>query len=167
VFDNNNAAETSNATSNTKRGVEITLRLPVFDWGNNQRDAMNAQTLAAANRLEATTRAASSNLREVYSAYRTAFDVSKHYRDNVVPLRKTISEENLLRYNGMLIGVFELLADTRDQVRSVIDAIAAEQQFWLADASLQASIMGRPPVTTGANDGIGSSNAGQAGDAPH
>jgi outer membrane protein TolC len=167
VFDNNNAAETSNATSNTKRGVEITLRLPVFDWGNNQRDAMNAQTLAAANRLEATTRAASSNLREAYSAYRTAFDVSKHYRDNVVPLRKTISEENLLRYNGMLIGVFELLADTREQVRSVIDAIAAEQQFWLADASLQASIMGRPPVTTGANDGIGSSNAGQAGDAPH
>ncbi len=33
--------------------------------------------------------------------------------------RKRISEENLLRYNGMLIGVFELLADSRDQVASV------------------------------------------------
>ena len=62
--------------------------------------------------------------------------MSKHYRDEVVPLRKLISEENVLRYNGMLIGVFELLADTRDQVSSVIAAIAAEQQFWLTDAAL-------------------------------
>ena len=44
-------------------------------------------------------------------AYRTAYDLARHYRDEIVPLRKRISEENLLRYNGMLIGVFELLAD--------------------------------------------------------
>ncbi|NCW19788.1 MAG: transporter, partial [Betaproteobacteria bacterium] len=45
---------------------------------------------------------------------------------------------------GMLIGVFELLADSRDQVSSVMAAIAAEQQFWLADAALKASVIGRP-----------------------
>ncbi len=77
-----------------------------------RRDAMNAQTLAAANRLEATARAAGSNLRESYSAYRTAYDIARHHRDEVIPLRKTISEENQLRYNGMLISVFELLADS-------------------------------------------------------
>ncbi|MFZ2739328.1 MAG: TolC family protein [Burkholderiaceae bacterium] len=141
VFDN--AAGTSNA----RRGYEISVRLPIFDWGGHQRDAMNAQTLAAGYRLEDSLRKASSNLRESYSAYRTAFDLSKHYRDEVVPLRKTISEENLLRYNGMLIGVFELLVDTRDQINTVRSAIAAEQQFWLADAALQASIMGKPTPT--------------------
>jgi outer membrane protein TolC len=102
VFDNAAGTETS------KQGYEVSVRLPVFDWGGNQRDNLNAQTLAAANRLEAAVRAAGSSLRESYSAYRTAFDVSKHFRDEVVPLRKTISEENVLRYNGMLIGVFEL-----------------------------------------------------------
>ena len=70
--------------------------------------------------------------------------MSQHYRDEVVPLRKLISEENLLRYNGMLIGVFDLLADTRDQIDSVMAAISAQQQFWLADAALQASIIGKP-----------------------
>ena len=55
-----------------------------------------------------------------------------------------ISEENVLRYNGMLIGVFELLADSRDQIGAVISAIAAEQQFWLTDAALQATLIGRP-----------------------
>ena len=46
----------------------------------------------------------------------------------------------------MLIGVFELLADTRDQVSSVMAAIAAEQQYWLSDAALQASLMGKPTL---------------------
>jgi outer membrane protein TolC len=113
-----------------------------------QRDGWNARTLAAANQLEATVRAAGSSLRESYSAYRTSFDVAKHYRDEVLPVRRVISEENQLRYNGMLIGVFELLADARDQVGTVTAAIDAQQQFWLADAALQASLIGRPTMTS-------------------
>ncbi|MBI5655462.1 MAG: TolC family protein [Geobacter sp.] len=135
-------------TKDIKRGYEVSVRVPLFDWGDAQRDAMNARTLAAANRLEATVRAAGSHLRQSYAAYRTAYDVARHYSDEVVPLRKTISEENLLRYNGMLIGVFELLADARDQIHSVIAAIAAAEQFWLSDAALQASLLGKPTVTS-------------------
>lgn len=156
VFDN------AAGTTTSRRGYEVSVRLPIFDWGGIKRDAMNAQTLVAANRLEAATRAAGSNLRESYSAYRTAYDVSKHFREEVVPLRKTISEENGLRYNGMLISVFELLADSRDQVSSVMAAIAAEQQFWLADAALQASLMGKPTMAS-----VGAVSAGGGKDAGH
>ena len=83
-------------------------------------------------------------MRESYAAYRTAYDISVNYKDEVIPLRKVISEEKVLRYNGMLIGVFELLADSREQIGAVISAIEAEQQFWLADAALQATLIGRP-----------------------
>jgi outer membrane protein TolC len=137
-------SDTSTSSYSSRRGYEVGVKLPIFDWGDLQRDAMNAQTLAAANQLEATIRAAGSSLRENYAAYRTAYDISRHYRDEVIPLRKVISEENVLRYNGMIIGVFELLADSRDQIGAVISAIAAEQQFWLADAALQATLIGRP-----------------------
>ena len=58
-------------------------------------------------------------MREAYHAYRAAYDIARHYRDEIVPLRKRIADENLLRYNGMLIGVFELLADARAQIASV------------------------------------------------
>lgn len=135
-------------TRSDPRGYEIGIRLPVFDWGGMQRDTWNALTLAAANQLEATIRSAGSSLRESYSAYRTAYDIVMHYRNEVVPVRKVISEENQLRYNGMIIGVFELLADARDQVNAVLGAINAEQQFWLADAALQASLIGRPTTTS-------------------
>jgi outer membrane protein TolC len=159
----NTAFDNAAGTRSSARGYEVGVRLPIFDWGGLQRDAMSARTLAAANQLEATIRIAGSNLRESYSAYRTAFDVARHHRDEVVPLRKVIAEENQLRYNGMLIGVFELMADARDQVSTVMAAIDAEQQFWLADAALQASVIGRPTSTTLA----ASSSAPSGGGAGH
>ncbi len=136
----------SDSTTGTtsRRGYEVGVRLPIFDWGGMQRDAMNAQTLAAANNLEATIRSAGSSLRESYAAYRSAYDISRHYKDEVLPLRKVMADENMLRYNGMIIGVFELLADARDQVATVVSAIAADQQFWMADAALKANLIGRP-----------------------
>jgi outer membrane protein TolC len=139
--------KSSTGRADVGRGYEIAIRLPIFDWGGMQRDAMNARTVAAANQLEAVVRSAGSTLRESYSSYRTAYDIARHNRDEVVPLRKVIAEENQLRYNGMIIGVFELLADARDQVATVMAAIGAEQQFWLADAALQASLVGRPMNT--------------------
>jgi outer membrane protein TolC len=157
VFENNAAGDRSN-----RRGVELAFRLPIFDWGGAQRAAMNAQSLAAANRYDGVMRSVSSQLRESYSAYRTAYDVARHYRDEIVPLRKTMAEENVLRYNGMLIGVFELLADTRDQISSVQAAINAYQQFWLADAALAASMIGKP-TATGAMSMGGGAAAAEAG----
>jgi outer membrane protein TolC len=138
VFDNADGERAN------KRGFELAVRLPVFDWGSDRRAGMDAQALAAAHHYESVTRMASSQLRESYSAYRTAHDLARHYRDEIVPLRKAMSDEQVLRYNGMLIGVFELLADTREQIASVIAAIGAQQQFWLADAALASSLIGRP-----------------------
>ena len=77
----------------------------------------------------------------------------------MVPLRKTISEESLLRYNGMMIGVFELLADAREQVTGVISAIEAQRDFWLADASLSSTLIGKPQAG-------GAALASSAGSAP-
>ncbi len=160
----NTATERGDGHKTQFRGAEVSVKLPIFDWGDLRRDSMRAQTLAAANRLEATVRSAGSNLRETYSAYRTNYDIARHYRDEVVPLKKLIAEENVLRYNGMLIGVFELLADSRDQIASVSAAINAQQQFWLADAALQATIVGRP-MTAPSMAGAPAMSGG--GDAPH
>jgi len=159
----NTAVERADGHRTNARGLEVAVKLPLFDWGGLQRDAMSAQMLASTNRLEGTMRAAGSNLRESYSAYSTTYDIAKHYRDEIVPLRKLIAEENTLRYNGMLIGVFELLADSRDQIASVIAAINAQQQFWLADAALQSSILGKPMTMSSAGATPAKGGGGDAG----
>lgn len=160
----NTRIERADGHRTNARGFEVSVKLPIFDWGGLQRDAMSAQMLASANRLEATVRAAGSNLRESYSAYRTTYDIARHYRDEIVPLRKLIADENVLRYNGMIIGVFELLADSRDQISSVMAAINAQQRFWMADAALQSSIMGKPMMMQSTGTAPA---AGGGGDAQH
>jgi outer membrane protein TolC len=87
----------------------------------------------------------SPEIRESYSAYLARYDIAKHYRDEVVPLRKTISDEMQLRYNGMLVSVFDLLADSREQAAAVQSYIDALKDYWLAETDLQQALGGRLP----------------------
>lgn len=127
-----------------QKGYEFDVPLPIFDWGDATRARAQAAYSAALARAAQLMVDASSQVREAYDAYRTADDLARHYRDEVVPLRKIIAEENVLRYNGMFIGVFELLADAREQISSVVQAIDAQRDFWLANANLQAAMVGHP-----------------------
>jgi outer membrane protein TolC len=127
------------------KGYEIELELPLFDFGSARAARAEATYMQALHRTAQVAIAARSEVREAYSAYRTSYDLAKHYRDEVVPLRKRISEENLLRYNGMLIGVFELLADSRDQVTSVTAYVEALRDFWIAETHLHTALTGRSP----------------------
>ena len=86
-----------------------------------------------------------SEARESYSRYVTSYDIAKHYRDQVVPLRKKISEEMLLRYNGMLASVFDLLADSREQAAAVKSYIDSLKDYWLAETDLEQVLGGQLP----------------------
>lgn len=138
------AVRNSETGSPPQKGYELELPLPIFDFGDAGRARAQATYMAALNRTAQIGVEATSQVRETYGGYRTSYDIARHYLDEVVPLRKTIAEENQLRYNGMLIGVFELLADAREQIGSVVQAIDAQRDFWLADAALQASLIGKP-----------------------
>jgi outer membrane protein TolC len=132
-----------------QRGWEVELRIPIFDFGGARTARAEHLYMQSVHQAAETAIRARSEVREGYSAYRTAFDIARHYRDEIVPLRKRISEEMLLRYNGMLSSVFELLADTRDAVASVNAYIEALRDFWLAESDLQASLTSGSPGATG------------------
>ncbi|WP_029226242.1 TolC family protein [Burkholderia ubonensis] len=128
-----------------EHGYEISIEIPVFDWGGAKVARAEAIYMRSANQLARTAIDARSEVRESYSAYVTSYDIAKHYRDEVVPLRKTISDELLLRYNGMLASVFELLADSREQVGAVNSYIDSLKDYWLAETDLQQAVGGHLP----------------------
>ena len=130
--------------SNTRQGLELDIALPLFDDGSLRRAGLDARSLALAQQVQATGRQAASQLRESYAHYRSSYELARQYREELLPLRKTMSEETLLRYNGMLVSVFDLLVDAQEQISLVRAALAAQQQFWLADAALQAALVGKP-----------------------
>ncbi len=128
-----------------KRGPEIELPLPIFDWGQARNARAQAVYLQSAARVREVAINARSEAREAYHGYRTAYDVARHYQSEVVPLRKFIQEEMVLRYNGMLASVFELLADTQAHALAVNSSIEALRDFWLADADLDTTLSGTSP----------------------
>jgi outer membrane protein TolC len=127
-----------------KRGFEIGFEIPIFDWGGAKVARAESIYMQAVNRTAEIAVNARSEVREAYHGYRSGYDVARHYRDEIVPLRKRIADENLLRYNGMLIGVFELLADARTQIASVNAYIESLRDFWLAKADLDMAMIGTP-----------------------
>ena len=130
-----------------QRGYSVTLELPIFDWSGARVVKAEALYMQAVNRTAEVAINARSEVREAYLGYRSSYDIAMHYQNEIVPLKKRISEENQLRYNGMLIGVFDLLADARSQIVSVNNAIEASRDFWIAQADLEMSLLGRPMMS--------------------
>jgi outer membrane protein TolC len=123
-------------------GIGIELQVPLFDFGEVRVRRAEETYMQAVNRLTAKAVAVRSQAREAYQAYRSTYDIAQHYQREVLPLRKIISDETLLRYNAMQIDVFALLAEARQRIASTVAAIEAQRDFWLADANLTAAIIG-------------------------
>lgn len=137
----------SSSGQSTAPGYAITLEIPLFDWGTARIAKAEALYMQEVNKVAQAAIDARSEARQGYQDYRSAYELARHYRDDVIPLRKKISDETMLRYNGMLVSVFELLADAREQANAVNATIAAQKDFWIAQTNLEAALGGRlPPV---------------------
>lgn len=138
--------ETEKATGERRiTGPTLKLELPIFDQGQARVSRQEAVYRQSEARLYALAVDARSEMREAYQRTATAYAAARHARDRLVPLRRQIVEESTLHYNGMLIGVYELLADAREQVAAVQNHIAATRDFWTALADLQMAVGGKLP----------------------
>src|SRR5262249_6834419 len=124
------------------RGFDVALQIPIFDFGEVRLRQVEAVYMQAVHNLLGRAGHLRSPARDAYRVYRSSYDIANHYSREVLPLRKIISDETLLRYNAMLIDVFSLLAEARQRIASTIAAIEAKRDFWLAAADLKAAVAG-------------------------
>jgi len=134
------------------------LRLAHSQWQRQQASKprpANADALwdamgeaAAVRALAVSTR---SQARQVYNNYRTTYDIARHYQSEVLPLHQFVNDEIVLRYNGMLLSVFDLLADTHAKALATNSAIEAQRDFWLAETDLQTLLAGAPVTPSAAS----------------
>jgi len=125
-------------------GYVITLEVPIFDAGSisvKRSEAIYAQSV---DRFAQAALDARSQIRQSYGNYRASFASARQQRDEVVPLRKAVTEQDLLRYNASLISIFELLADAREQFLSIDAYIRSVRDFWIAKSQLDAALLGNP-----------------------
>lgn len=143
--------------------AEIEFVIPIFDSGRARARRAELEYMAAANRLAEKAVDVRSEARSAYDEYKSTYDIARHYRNNVLPLRTTIEEEALLTYNGMITSTFELLADTRAKIDSVLLSVDAKRDFWLAEANLAPTIYGgRSGGSAGGGEAAAVADAGEA-----
>ena len=140
-----NVLELGGARRSGDRGAELRLELPLFDWGqarSARAESVYAQALAQAAEVGLKARA---EIASGHQHYLAAYAIARRYLDEVLPLRARVAEQNLLRYNAMLISVLDLLADAREQSAAVQAAIAAERDFHLAESEFKQALWGSAP----------------------
>ncbi len=123
-------------------GFELEIQIPIWDFGKTKTRRARETYMQAVNRLVEMAVNARSEVRESYTAYRGTYDISRQYRNQVLPLRTIIDEQALLEYNGMLIDVFDLLTTSRESINSNVAAIEAKRDFFLASVDFQTTIIG-------------------------
>jgi outer membrane protein, multidrug efflux system len=133
------------------------------DWQLKRRPPVAPNDLWDAMGDAAAVRAAAiklrSQARQAYFNYRIRYDVAHQFQTHVLPMRQFIHDEWVLRYNGMLTSVFDVLADSQAQNQATHSATLAARDFWLAQTQLQALLAGAPLEALGIPSGSSNDEA--------
>lgn len=122
--------------------LEGSLQIPIYDTGKLTARRGELAYARAAHHLAEQAVNARSEARSAYAAVTGKYRIARHWRDEILPLRRMIDEEALKSYNGMLTSTFDLIADAREGLEAELSTAEAKAQYWRAEAALTAVIWG-------------------------
>jgi len=122
-------------------GFELSLDVPIFDTGEPRVRKSEALYAQSAERFAQAAIDARAEVAKAMAQYRATYELAARERDEIIPTRKTIADQDLLRYNASLVSVFDLLADARDRIASVNDYIERVRDFWIAKSHLDTALI--------------------------
>ncbi len=133
-------------------GPRLSLEVPIFNQGQARIARGEAELRRAERKLEALAIGIRADVRELHDRLAAKREVTRFYRDELLPGRKAISAAMLLHYNGMLIGNYALFTARSEQIEAEHKGIEALRDYWTTRAELERAVGGslaaRPPAKT-------------------
>jgi cobalt-zinc-cadmium efflux system outer membrane protein len=130
-------------------GPSLSLEIPIFDPGHADFARLRAHLRRAQHQLEHTAIVARSGVRTHRARLHTAGRTVDYIRDTVLPRQEAIGGRALERYNGMLIGTYELLELRERKARAHQAYVEARRDYFIAHAELERAVGGRLPPGPG------------------
>ncbi|HVV51248.1 MAG TPA: TolC family protein [Polyangia bacterium] len=127
-------------------GPNLVIELPIFDQRQAVIARLEAQRREMERRLQEVAIDARSEVRLAALRLDTGRQMVSHYREVLVPLRKTISEQALLHYNGMFISAFQLLTVKQGEIDARRGYLESLRDYWIARAELARALGGSLPL---------------------
>jgi cobalt-zinc-cadmium efflux system outer membrane protein len=124
-------------------GPNLSLELPIFDQRQAVIARLEAQERQARRRLDAVAVEARSEVRLARAELVAARRIVERYQASIVPMRDQAFEEAQLYYNGMLLGLYQLIDIKEAQVTAHAQHIAALRDYWSARADLERAVGGQ------------------------
>src|SRR6202171_1094137 len=118
-------------------GPELSVELPIFDQGQARAARLLAQSGQALARQAALAVNVRAEVRALRNRLITTHRSAEHYRTVLLPLREKSVKESQLRYNAMLLGVFQLLQARREQIEVYRDYLDTVRDYWITRAELE------------------------------
>ncbi len=141
-------------------GPTLALPIPVFDRGKAASASAEANIRRLWNRCTDLAVRLRSRSRTARYHLLAARQRALYYRDVVIPLREQIMEQTHERYNGMFLGVFQLLQAKKSEIDAKRRAIGEVANYWIARVELETLLEGRmlqeQPATAEASADLGS-----------
>jgi cobalt-zinc-cadmium efflux system outer membrane protein len=124
-------------------GPFIAIELPIFDQRQATIARLEAQERQADRRLTGVSVDARSEVRLARAELVAARRVLERYQAAILPMRDKVVDQAQLFYNGMLIGLFQLIEMKQAQIEAHAQHIAAVRDYWAARADLDRAVGGR------------------------
>jgi cobalt-zinc-cadmium efflux system outer membrane protein len=127
-------------------GPTMVLELPLFDQRQAVIARLESQQRQSERKLAALSVNARSEVREARARLQQTRQLVLHLRAHVLPLRDQVVAQAQLQYNGMQIGLYQLLEAKQEQVESQRGYLEALRDYWTAHAELERLLGGRRPA---------------------
>ena len=130
-------------------GPSVNVAVPIFDQGQ----AAVARAAAVFRQSQQKYYAAAVDVRsQVRSARSRMFSARERvefFKQMILPVEQKLLHQTQLQFNGMYVGVFDLLAAKREQIESGKEYIDALRDYWVARSDLERAVGGRLPQPDG------------------
>jgi len=126
-------------------GPAVQLELPLFYQGQGEVGVARAR-MKREQHLYAD---AAVQVRSAARAVQSRLDAARrgvvHAHDVVLPLRERVVQQTQLEYNGMLVGIFQLLEAKRQELAAAEQFLSLRRDYWLSRLEAEQLLAGRRP----------------------
>jgi cobalt-zinc-cadmium efflux system outer membrane protein len=131
------------AEGSVNLGPTLSLELPLFDQRQGLIGRLEAQYRQAERRLAKVAIDARQEVRIAEARLAAGRLMATRYKTTLLPLRQQALSEAELLYNGMQIGLYQLLAAKQAEVEAYRAYIESLRDYWMARADLEMAVGGR------------------------
>jgi outer membrane protein TolC len=126
-----------------RMGAGVSVAIPLFDRNQGTATALEAEFDALMERYYGMATDLRSAAREARSRVQSSHARARQYQEIIVPAQHQVTEQTVLQYNAMQLGILQLLQARREELAVQLAYVETLREYWTAVAALDALLAGR------------------------